>query len=68
MVSIVRIDFAASMTRSAPLAVSQLSRGMFAIPGGIFIMGARNFYPEEAPARRIGGDPFPIDETPARKH
>ena len=38
--------------------------GMVALPGGEFAMGSENFYPEEAPVRRVRVDPFWIDETP----
>lgn len=38
--------------------------GMVRIPGGTFAMGADNFYPEEAPVRRVAVDSFWIDETP----
>ncbi|MEI9926920.1 MAG: formylglycine-generating enzyme family protein [Sphingomonas sp.] len=34
------------------------------VPGGVFAMGSERFYPEEAPVRSIGVDPFWIDETP----
>ena len=38
--------------------------GMRHIPGGTFRMGSDNFYPEEAPARKVQVDAFWIDETP----
>lgn len=34
------------------------------IPGGSFTMGSEQFYPEEAPLRRVRVDGFWIDETP----
>ncbi|OYY91798.1 MAG: gliding motility-associated lipoprotein GldK [Sphingomonas sp. 28-66-16] len=37
---------------------------MIHIPAGTFMMGADNFYPEEAPRRRVSVDAFWIDETP----
>jgi formylglycine-generating enzyme len=37
---------------------------MVRIPGGSFLMGADNFYPEEAPRRQVAVDAFWIDETP----
>lgn len=37
---------------------------MVRLPGGEFNMGATNFYPEEAPVRRVRVDPFWIDENP----
>ena len=38
--------------------------GMRAIPGGSFLMGSENFYPEERPVRRVEVGPFSIDERP----
>lgn len=38
--------------------------GMRFIPGGTFVMGSKNFYPEEAPVRTVRVDPFWIDSTP----
>jgi len=38
--------------------------GMIRLPGGRFRMGSDQFYPEEAPARRVRVGPFLIDETP----
>ena len=38
--------------------------GMAFIPGGTFTMGSTQFYPEEAPLRRVKVSPFWIDETP----
>ncbi len=38
--------------------------GMRFIPGGTFIMGSNNFYPEEAPLRNVRVDPFWIDAAP----
>ena len=37
--------------------------GMRYVPGGVFTMGSDNFYPEEAPSRRVSVDPFLIDEA-----
>ena len=37
---------------------------MVAIPGGTFLMGSDNHYPEEAPAHRVSVAPFRIDRTP----
>lgn len=37
---------------------------MIAIPSGTFWMGSENFYPEEAPRRRVRVDAFHIDATP----
>ena len=37
---------------------------MIYLPGDTLTMGSENFYPEEAPLRRIRVDPFWIDETP----
>ena len=38
--------------------------GMRFIPGGTFTLGSLDFYPEEAPLRRVAVDGFWIDETP----
>lgn len=38
--------------------------GMVRVAGGAFAMGCENFYPEEAPVRKVRVDPFWIDETP----
>jgi formylglycine-generating enzyme required for sulfatase activity len=38
--------------------------GMKRVPGGDFAMGAADFYPEEAPVRRVGVEGFWIDERP----
>ncbi len=37
---------------------------MRAIPAGSFLMGSDDFYPEEAPARRVEVEAFSIDERP----
>jgi sulfatase modifying factor 1 len=41
-----------------------LTDGMIHLSGGAFAMGSENFYPEEAPVRRVRVDPFWIDEVP----
>lgn len=41
-----------------------MTDGMRHVPGGAFQMGSDNFYPEEAPVRRVQVDGFWIDETP----
>jgi formylglycine-generating enzyme required for sulfatase activity len=38
--------------------------GMKRIDGGAFLMGSEQFYPEEAPVRRVRVGSFLIDETP----
>src|SRR3954470_11943878 len=38
--------------------------GMAPVPGGDFAMGSENFYPEEAPVRRVAVEGFWIDERP----
>jgi formylglycine-generating enzyme len=38
--------------------------GMVRLEGGTFAMGSDNFYPEEAPVRRVRVDPFWIDAAP----
>jgi len=42
--------------------------GMRRLEGGSFTMGSDQFYPEEAPVRRIAVAPFWIDETPVTNH
>ena len=37
---------------------------MARIPAGSFLMGSDDFYPEEAPARRVEVEGFWIDERP----
>jgi sulfatase modifying factor 1 len=39
-------------------------KGMRWIPGGTFLMGSEEFYPEERPVRRVDVDGFWIDEHP----
>src|SRR4029078_10802087 len=34
------------------------------VPGGAFLMGSNDFYPEEAPVHRVSVDGFWIDEHP----
>jgi len=38
--------------------------GMVHIPGGVFLMGSEDFYPEEMPVRRVAVDDFWIDRCP----
>src|SRR3546814_7996476 len=53
------------MTRvTDSLASVESPAGMRFLPGGEFTMGSKNFYPEEAPLRRVRVDPFWIDATP----
>jgi formylglycine-generating enzyme len=46
------------MTHMAPL------KNMTWVPGGKFLMGSEDFYPEERPARRVEVDGFWIDDHP----
>jgi sulfatase modifying factor 1 len=46
------------------VAASTLLNAMRRIPGGEFAMGSEDFYPEEAPVRRVEVDEFWIDERP----
>src|SRR4051812_21071806 len=46
------------------IAASALLNGMKRVPSGDFAMGSENFYPEEAPVRRVGVEGFWIDERP----
>jgi sulfatase modifying factor 1 len=39
--------------------------GMAWIPPGSFLMGSAEFYPEEAPVRRVEVEGFWIDERPS---
>lgn len=40
------------------------AKNMARVPGGSFLMGSRDFYPEESPVRRVEVDGFWIDEHP----
>jgi formylglycine-generating enzyme required for sulfatase activity len=40
------------------------SEGMAWIPGGAFLMGSEDFYPEEGPVRRVEVEGFWMDERP----
>ncbi len=53
---------AQSAMRSAPLLTAASRRGMRWIPGGTFLMGSDNHYPEEAPAHTVRVDGFWMDE------
>src|SRR5688572_83695 len=39
-------------------------KNMVRIPGGTFLMGSNDFYPEEAPAHTVKVDGFWMDEHP----
>jgi formylglycine-generating enzyme required for sulfatase activity len=47
-------------TRDDPVAVS--TKHMVWVPGGAFLMGSNDFYPEEAPAHHVTVDGFWLDE------
>lgn len=50
---------------SNPDAMMPLTRsGMIAVPGGTFLMGSNDFYPEERPVHRVAVDCFWIDAHP----
>jgi sulfatase modifying factor 1 len=49
---------------AAPIPTGRLVKGMVPVPGGRFLMGSENFYPEERPVRRIEVDGFWMDEHP----
>ena len=42
----------------------RIRTGMARIPAGSFLMGSEDFYPEEAPVRRVEVDGFWVDELP----
>ncbi len=44
--------------------MSDAPDGMAWVPGGEFLMGSEDFYPEERPVRRVGVDGFFMDERP----
>jgi formylglycine-generating enzyme required for sulfatase activity len=44
--------------------MSEAPDGMAWVPGGEFLMGSEDFYPEERPVRRVAVDGFFIDERP----
>jgi len=41
-----------------------MTKGMVVIPGGSFLMGSDDFYPEERPVHRVSVDAFTMDEGP----
>ena len=41
-----------------------LTEGMVRVPGGTFLMGSADFYPEERPAHLVTVDGFWMDELP----
>src|SRR5246127_5549805 len=41
-----------------------VTRSMAWVPGGVFLMGSADFYPEERPVRKVEVDGFWIDEHP----
>src|SRR3954464_13724270 len=45
-------------------AAAAVREGMAWIPAGSFLMGSDDFYPEEAPARRVDVDGLWADERP----
>lgn len=54
----------AAGTGRKPRARDQIVSNMVRIPGGVFLMGSDNHYPEEAPTHRVQVDSFWIDRTP----
>jgi len=46
------------------LPVTRLTRNMTWVPGGSYLMGSDDFYPEERPVRRVEVDGFWIDRHP----
>jgi formylglycine-generating enzyme len=46
------------------LPVGHRMKGMVAVPGGEFLMGSADFYPEERPVRRVEVDGFWMDDHP----
>ena len=53
-----------SVANAVGITVSKLSlEDMVRIPGGTFLMGSDEHYPEEAPAHRVRVDGFWIDRT-----
>src|ERR1700750_2095426 len=50
---------------TAPAAEGALHRdGMALVPGGTFLMGSEEFYPEERPVHRVTVDAFWMDRHP----
>ncbi|MFF3891536.1 formylglycine-generating enzyme family protein [Streptomyces sp. NPDC001914] len=52
------------MTTTAQRPPTAPARGMAWIPGGSFLMGSEDFYPEERPAHQVSVDGFWMDEHP----
>ena len=61
-----RVTVHARTTCSDGAAISPgpLIEGMVRVPGGTFLMGADDFYPEERPAHLVTVDGFWMDERP----
>lgn len=55
-------------TEETSAARADAPEGMTWLPGGAFLMGSENFYPEEAPRRRVSVDGFWIDTAPVTNH
>ncbi len=51
------------MTKS-PVEPGSSRKGMSWVPGGTFLMGSEDSYPEERPVRRVAVDGFWMDEHP----
>jgi sulfatase modifying factor 1 len=46
------------------MAANVTSRGIVEVKGGEFLMGSKDFYPEERPLRRVRVESFAIDSSP----
>ena len=49
---------------SDTLPATRLTKNMTRVPGGRFLMGSADFYPEERPVRDVEVDAFWIDDHP----
>src|SRR5262249_29169846 len=58
------IEHNSSLPAGADAAAEALHPEMVHVPGGLFLMGSDNHYPEERPAHRVRVDGFWIDRTP----
>ncbi|MFD7844877.1 formylglycine-generating enzyme family protein [Nocardia sp. NPDC059764] len=52
------------MRSSLPDASPKRPKGMARVPGGSFVMGSEDFFPEEQPVHTVTVEPFWIDEHP----
>ena len=52
------------VTKNRDVGSSTVTKNMIWVPGGAFLMGSADFYPEEGPVRRVEVDGFWMDDHP----